>query len=197
MTGPLETRSPRRRCRRRRHRRARVRVVRARAEGCPSSCSSATASARGASGVAAGMLAPVTEADFGEDELLELNLAAAERWPAFADELRAASGRGCRGFRETARSSSRPTATTPRSLHRLADLHAALGLPVAVARAARVPRARARAVAARSRGDPRAARPPGGPARDRARARCRAAGRRASSCASTSRSPSSCETAAA
>ena len=35
----------------------------------------------GASGVAAGMLAPVTEADFGEDELLELNLAAAERWP--------------------------------------------------------------------------------------------------------------------
>ena len=29
----------------------------------------------GASQVAAGMLAPVTEADFGEDELLELNLA--------------------------------------------------------------------------------------------------------------------------
>ena len=41
----------------------------------------------GASGVAAGMLAPVTEADFGEDRLLRMNLAARELWPAFADEL--------------------------------------------------------------------------------------------------------------
>src|SRR5918998_4068554 len=54
----------------------------------------------GASEVAAGMLAPVTEADFGEDALLELNLAAAERWPGFAAELAAASGLGC-GFRES------------------------------------------------------------------------------------------------
>lgn len=46
----------------------------------------------GASGVAAGMLAPVTEADFGEQALLALNLAAAERWPSFAAELVAASG---------------------------------------------------------------------------------------------------------
>ena len=43
--------------------------------------------AAGASGVAAGMLAPVTEAEFGEEELLRLNLAAAEQWPAFAAEL--------------------------------------------------------------------------------------------------------------
>jgi glycine oxidase len=41
----------------------------------------------GASGVAAGMLAPVTEADFGEAALLELNLAGARAWPAFAEEL--------------------------------------------------------------------------------------------------------------
>ncbi len=41
----------------------------------------------GASGVAAGMLAPVTEADFGEERLLRMNLAARELWPAFAAEL--------------------------------------------------------------------------------------------------------------
>jgi glycine oxidase len=46
----------------------------------------------GASGVAAGMLAPVTEADFGEEELLRLNLRARERWPAFAAELEERSG---------------------------------------------------------------------------------------------------------
>src|SRR4051794_2297633 len=38
------------------------------------------------------MLAPVTEADFGEDELLALNLESAAAWPAFAAELEAASG---------------------------------------------------------------------------------------------------------
>ncbi|MDQ3719618.1 MAG: FAD-dependent oxidoreductase, partial [Actinomycetota bacterium] len=41
----------------------------------------------GASGVAAGMLAPVTEADFGEDGLLRMSLAARALWPAFASEL--------------------------------------------------------------------------------------------------------------
>src|SRR5947209_160911 len=46
----------------------------------------------GASGVAAGMLAPVTEADFGEQALLDLNLEAARAWPAFAEELGADSG---------------------------------------------------------------------------------------------------------
>lgn len=47
----------------------------------------------GASGVAAGMLAPVTESDFGEDELLRLNLAGRARWDGFAGELAKASGR--------------------------------------------------------------------------------------------------------
>ena len=46
----------------------------------------------GASGVAAGMLAPVTEADFGEHALLRLNLEGAARWPAFDRELAAAAG---------------------------------------------------------------------------------------------------------
>lgn len=46
----------------------------------------------GASGVAAGMLAPVTEADFGEEELLRLNLESRGEWAAFAAELEERSG---------------------------------------------------------------------------------------------------------
>src|SRR5256885_5153200 len=46
----------------------------------------------GASGVAAGMLAPVTEADFGEQALLALNRESAAMWPAFAAELSERSG---------------------------------------------------------------------------------------------------------
>ncbi len=45
-----------------------------------------------ASAVAAGMLAPVTEATFGEEGLLRLNLESARRWPAFAEELSFSSG---------------------------------------------------------------------------------------------------------
>lgn len=46
----------------------------------------------GASGVAAGMLAPVTEADFGEDALLALNMESREMWPGFAAELEELTG---------------------------------------------------------------------------------------------------------
>jgi glycine oxidase len=42
---------------------------------------------RGASGVAAGMLAPITEARPGEADQLRLNLASWSRWPAFAAEV--------------------------------------------------------------------------------------------------------------
>lgn len=45
----------------------------------------------GASGVAAGMLAPVTEVTYGEEALLRLGIASAGRWPAFAAELEAAA----------------------------------------------------------------------------------------------------------
>jgi glycine oxidase len=48
--------------------------------------------ARGASWAAAGMLAPVTEAQYGEEALLALNLAAARRWETFAAELSATAG---------------------------------------------------------------------------------------------------------
>jgi glycine oxidase len=45
--------------------------------------------------VAAGMLAPVSEAAFGERELLALNLAAAARWPVWADRLDGAGRLEC------------------------------------------------------------------------------------------------------
>ena len=47
---------------------------------------------RSAAHVAAGMLAPVTEAHFGEDDLLQLNLESAGRWASFAAELGCESG---------------------------------------------------------------------------------------------------------
>ena len=46
----------------------------------------------GASGVAAGMLAPVGEATWGEERLLDLALASHALWPAFAAELAEAPG---------------------------------------------------------------------------------------------------------
>jgi len=45
-----------------------------------------------ASEVAAGMIAPVGEASWGEDALLEASLMSADRWPDFAHELGEASG---------------------------------------------------------------------------------------------------------
>ena len=45
----------------------------------------------GATGVAAGMLAPVSEAAFGEPEILALNLASAALYPGWAEELTEAS----------------------------------------------------------------------------------------------------------
>jgi glycine oxidase len=46
----------------------------------------------GAASVAGGRLAPTTEADFGEDALLQLNLDSLAAYPAFVAELEAASG---------------------------------------------------------------------------------------------------------
>ena len=82
----------------------------------------------GASDVAAGMLAPVTEADFGEHELLELNLAAAGRWADFAAELETASGLST-GFRETGALVVAADRDDAEELGRLTELHEALGLP--------------------------------------------------------------------
>lgn len=47
---------------------------------------------RGASWAAAGMLAPVTEATFGEDRLLRLNLESANLYPGFLQELSDSTG---------------------------------------------------------------------------------------------------------
>ena len=47
---------------------------------------------RGASWAAAGMLAPITEVHYGEEDLLQLNLASARRYPEFVDELESVSG---------------------------------------------------------------------------------------------------------
>jgi glycine oxidase len=67
---------------------------RARAKGLSVSVLERATVGRGASHVAAGMLAPVAEAEFGEAgrRLLELGLRSAAMWPAFAAELEAASG---------------------------------------------------------------------------------------------------------
>ncbi len=46
----------------------------------------------GASWVAAGMLAPVTEAHFGEERLVSLLVAGADRWASFAAELEETTG---------------------------------------------------------------------------------------------------------
>ena len=48
--------------------------------------------AGGASRAAAGMVAPVTEAHFGEESLTALNVESARRWPAFAAEIEEVSG---------------------------------------------------------------------------------------------------------
>jgi glycine oxidase len=81
----------------------------------------------GASGVAAGMLAPVTEADFGEEALLALNLAGLERWPAFAAELSERSGLDT-GYRRSGALAVAADRDDAQELRRLAELQRSLGL---------------------------------------------------------------------
>ena len=81
----------------------------------------------GASSVAAGMLAPVTEADFGEDELLRLNLESAALWPAFAAELEEATGMPT-GYRADGALVVAVDRDDAGELRRLHELQRALGL---------------------------------------------------------------------
>jgi glycine oxidase len=81
------------------------------------------------SAVAAGMLAPVTEADFGEEPLLRVNLAGRERWPAFAAELEERSGLPT-GFRESGALVVAADRDDAEELHRLHDFQVSLGLDV-------------------------------------------------------------------
>ncbi len=81
----------------------------------------------GASGVAAGMLAPVTEAEFGEEELLRQNLAARERWPGFAAELEERSGLGSH-YRESGALVVAADRDDAEELRRLHSFQRSLGL---------------------------------------------------------------------
>jgi glycine oxidase len=81
------------------------------------------------SAVAAGMLAPVTEVEYGEDELLALNLASVAAWPTFADELQALTGLEA-GLNRTGTLSVAYDVDDAAALRRLADYQRRLGLDV-------------------------------------------------------------------
>jgi glycine oxidase len=81
----------------------------------------------GATGVAAGMLAPVTEADFGEEALVRLNLASAKLYPGFVAELEAEAGFET-GYRQTGALNVAVDRDQAEELARLHDLQRALQL---------------------------------------------------------------------
>ena len=81
----------------------------------------------GASGVAAGMLAPVTEADFGDERLLRANLESRATWAAFAAELEELTGLAT-GYRETGALVVAADRDDAEELRRLYELHCRVGL---------------------------------------------------------------------
>jgi glycine oxidase len=81
----------------------------------------------GASGVAAGMLAPVTEAEFGEESLLELNLTSARLWPEFETEL-AQFSNAATGYSESGALVVAIDRDDLQQLRRLHDFQSRLGL---------------------------------------------------------------------
>jgi glycine oxidase len=83
----------------------------------------------GASRVAAGMLAPVMEADFGEERLVRVNLAARERWPAFAAELEEHTGLPT-GYRDSGALIVATDRDDAEALRRLHEFQLSLGLDV-------------------------------------------------------------------
>lgn len=82
---------------------------------------------RGASWVAAGMLAPVTEAHYGEEALVRLHLAAVARWPTFAAELAETTGHDI-GLRTDGTLAVARDADDLRALEALARFQRSLGL---------------------------------------------------------------------
>ena len=87
----------------------------------------ADAAGAGTSGVAAGMLAPVTEADFGEEGPLGVNMLARERWPDFAAELEEVTGLPT-GYRDSGALVVAADRDDAEALHRLHDFQRSLGL---------------------------------------------------------------------
>jgi glycine oxidase len=83
----------------------------------------------GASWAAAGMLAPTTEASYGEESLLALGLAGADRWPSYAEQLAAASGADP-GLRDTGTLVVAHDAGDKAELDRFAQFADRLGLAV-------------------------------------------------------------------
>ena len=83
----------------------------------------------GASFAAAGMLAPVTEASYGEESLLRLCLASLQRYPAFVAELEEASGRAV-GYRTAGTLAVGFDEDDMRSLEALRTFQRELGLEV-------------------------------------------------------------------
>jgi glycine oxidase len=79
------------------------------------------------SDVAAGMLAPVTEMDFGEEAPLRANMLARERWPGFAAELEEVTGLPT-GYRDSGALVVAADRDDAEALRRLHELHASLGL---------------------------------------------------------------------
>jgi len=73
------------------------------------------------------MLAPVTEADFGEDELLRLNLESAALWPGFAAELEERTGMPT-GYARSGALFVAVDRDDAAELRRLHDLQRSLGL---------------------------------------------------------------------
>jgi glycine oxidase len=78
--------------------------------------------------VAAGMLAPVSESVFGEEDLLALNLLAVGRFPGFAEELEAASGQAA-GLRTEGTLNVAYDSGDLAALSRLAEFRRGIGLP--------------------------------------------------------------------
>jgi glycine oxidase len=81
----------------------------------------------GASWAAAGMLAPVSELHYQEEDLLELMLESSRRWPAFAATL-AAAGSGDFGYLTTPTLAVGADAADRRTLMDLRDVQRANGL---------------------------------------------------------------------
>jgi glycine oxidase len=75
------------------------------------------------------MLAPVTEVEYGEDELLALNLASVAAWPAFAAELETLTGQSA-GLNRTGTLSVAYDADDAAAIRRLAEYQRRLGLEV-------------------------------------------------------------------
>jgi glycine oxidase len=83
--------------------------------------------AAGATGVAAGMLAPVGEASWGEERLLALNFESLRRWPGFAEELEAEAGLDT-GFTRAGALHVALDRDEAEELRRRYELHRSLGL---------------------------------------------------------------------